>query len=253
MDINHIVTDSWDIAYFHENGIGEKVVVLPGYATVLPMLEDMLTGLVIKGYDVYAPYLHPNHGDSVIPADFSDYEKKLRSFVSKIGLDSYHLVGWSMGAGIAYLHASENPNVKTLTSLGGILPTPDRPAMLRNLEAFASLLEGTMVSHRWILPYLAEVARLSSFPENSVTQEEITGYSFDGVGIVDQPTRFIYGSKDRYYPRKIIEDFFQNQGRQIFPNRRKLMLVKGWGHNIVHHPRVTCWIDYHINNPMPTS
>ncbi len=84
--------------------------------------KDNWTRMVrhLDGFHVIVPDL-PGHGDSSFDGDvaygFEIQSQRLAEFVNAIGLSSFHLVGNSMGGGIAALYTHANPDKVTSLTL----------------------------------------------------------------------------------------------------------------------------------------
>ncbi len=123
-----VKTDRLEMAYL-EAGIGSApIVLLHGNASASPFFQDFMLALATTNrYKVYAPDMR-GYGDSEgIAVDaargLQDFSDDLDSFARTLGLNSFHLLGWSLGGNIAMQYAIDHPG--TLRSL--TLESPGSP------------------------------------------------------------------------------------------------------------------------------
>ncbi len=103
-----------DLSYY-EFGKGEPLLFLHGGRTRASTYKKSLDELS-KKYRVIAPDI-PGYGDSSVPNtpwSFEDYAKFFQSFVNRLELKEFVVVGYSFGGGIAYNLAFICKNVKKL-------------------------------------------------------------------------------------------------------------------------------------------
>jgi len=116
-----IKTDRLEVAYL-EAGIGSTPIVLVhGNCSSSLFFQDFMLALAATGrYKVYAPDMR-GYGDSeVLPVDGTrgvrDYSDDLDALARSLGLDSFHLLGWSLGGNVAIQYAIDYPGkVRSLT------------------------------------------------------------------------------------------------------------------------------------------
>lgn len=213
-----VVVDDHTWPYL-EGGSGETVLLVHGFGMDRDFWGELLPALT-KKYRVIAPDL-PGFGDSTkipgagygIPAQ----AKRLNAFTEMLGLEQFHLVGFSMGGGIAGYYAGEHPErVKSLvliSALGADTPVESeteklvkqgkKPLIFRDGEGF-----DVMVSMAYLHPpkipgpirkYLAAIGA-----ENYGLHERIfDDLSMEGVGVlktwlpkISAKTLILWGAKD---------------------------------------------------------
>ncbi len=121
----HLSTN--DIATFYEDtGRGPPVVLIHGHSLDLRMWEAQVPPLVDGGYRVIR-YDVRGHGRSEAPASgytWQNYSLDLRDLLDRLDIDApVHLVGLSMGGGIALQFAVDHPQrVASLVLVDSTVP-----------------------------------------------------------------------------------------------------------------------------------
>ena len=116
-----VQTDRLEVAYL-ETGTGNiPVVLVHGNCSSSHYFQDFMLALAAKPtYTVYALDMR-GYGDSeVLPVDATrgmrDFSDDLNAFVQALDLNSFHLLGWSLGGNIAMQYAIDHPgNLRSLT------------------------------------------------------------------------------------------------------------------------------------------
>ena len=123
-----VKTDRLEMAYL-EAGTGNiPLVLVHGNCTSSLFFQDFMLALAATNqYRVYAPDMR-GYGDTETLAvdatrSMRDFADDLASFVQRLGLTSFHLLGWSMGGNIVMQYAIDYPG--TLRSL--LLEDPGSP------------------------------------------------------------------------------------------------------------------------------
>lgn len=163
---------------------------LPGLATALPGSAAVATGL--PGLDVIVPDL-PGYGDSAPltqPHTLAAYAAAIEAFREALDLGPVHLIGHSLGASIALLHASTYP--ASLRSLTLINPVSTANNMTANLGKLYYRLAAA-------LPARAARFWLASKP---------AVYIADAMIIV---------TKDKAIRRRILDEDYENYARSSVP------------------------------------
>ncbi|HUN78903.1 MAG TPA: alpha/beta fold hydrolase [Solirubrobacteraceae bacterium] len=100
-------------------GSGEPVVLLHGFTAAWGVWRPILADLVAR-YEVIAPTLPGHHGGPAYPADrpisFEHSTDAVEALLDDLGLDTAHLVGNSMGGGIA-LELAKRGRARSVTAL----------------------------------------------------------------------------------------------------------------------------------------
>ena len=173
---------------------------LPGLATALPGPAAVATGLPsptavasgLPGLDVIVPDL-PGYGDSAPltqPHTLAAYAAAIEAFREALDLGPVHLIGHSLGASIALLHASTYP--ASLRSLTLINPVSTANNMTANLGKLYYRLAAA-------LPARAARFWLASKP---------AVYIADAMIIV---------TKDKAIRRRILDEDYENYARSSVP------------------------------------
>src|SRR3972149_4535268 len=111
--------------YYEEQGSGPAVLLIHGHAADPRPWERQAPGLARAGYRALC-YDVRGHGRSSIPLTgytWEDYSADLKALLDQLAVASAHLVGLSMGGGIALQFALEHPRrVLSLVLVDSALP-----------------------------------------------------------------------------------------------------------------------------------
>jgi pimeloyl-ACP methyl ester carboxylesterase len=116
-----VKTNRLEVAYL-EAGTGSiPIVLVHGNCSSSHYFQDFMLALATTGHNiVYAPDMR-GYGDSeVLPVDGTravrDFSDDLDAFVKALDLNTFHLLGWSLGGNIAMQYAIDYPGkVRSLT------------------------------------------------------------------------------------------------------------------------------------------
>jgi pimeloyl-ACP methyl ester carboxylesterase len=233
--------DGLNIHYFTA-GQGEPLVVLHGGGGDARTWLDNIAALSAK-YTVYAPDL-PGYGGSQ-PLVGNYYIPELAGFVDSfsdnLGLDSFHLLGHSLGGGIALNYALESPHkIKKLVLVSSLclgreialwVRLLSIPALLRFIGA--SVL-ATLRGIKWLVKtLLIPVEFVAPFSTASVnlggsvtTFKEQTLILVNRLSEIMMPTLLVWGARDPIVPvrqayaaAQLIPDcqlkVFENRGHNV--------------------------------------
>lgn len=102
---------------------GEPVILVHGNCSAARFFEELMLAIPAK-YRVIAPDLRGYGRTEVKPLDatrgVSDFSDDLHALVETLGLDTFHLVGWSLGGNVAMQYLIDHPG--KLASLTLIAP-----------------------------------------------------------------------------------------------------------------------------------
>jgi pimeloyl-ACP methyl ester carboxylesterase len=91
---------------------GDPVVLVHGNMSSGPFWEETMLTLAAEGYRVLAPDLRGYGDTEAVPVDATrgmrDWSDDLKALVTSLDLGRFHLVGWSMGGGVAMQYAIDN-------------------------------------------------------------------------------------------------------------------------------------------------
>jgi pimeloyl-ACP methyl ester carboxylesterase len=91
---------------------GDPVVLVHGNMSSGPFWEETMLTLAAEGYRVLAPDLRGYGDTEAVPVDgtrgMRDWSDDLKALVTALDLGRFHLVGWSMGGGVAMQYAIDN-------------------------------------------------------------------------------------------------------------------------------------------------
>src|SRR3954453_13649472 len=106
--------------HVYESGLeaGEPLVLVHGNASSARFFEQAMTAL--PEYHIYAPDLRGYGASEAKMVDASrglrDYADDVHALVETLGLETFHLLGWSLGGCVAMQYVIDHPQrVRTLT------------------------------------------------------------------------------------------------------------------------------------------
>src|SRR5436190_6766912 len=116
-----VKTNRLDMAYLLSGAGNIPIVLVHGNCSSSLFFQDFMLALAGTGrYQVYAPDMR-GYGDSeTLPVDATrgmrDFSDDLHAFARTFGLNSFHLLGWSLGGNIVMQYAMDYPGtLRTLT------------------------------------------------------------------------------------------------------------------------------------------
>jgi pimeloyl-ACP methyl ester carboxylesterase len=236
-----------DVRYYSA-GQGEPVMVIHGGAGDASTWWNNIAELSLN-YTVYAPDL-PGFGGSQ-PLKGNYYVHELSEFIDKfagsVGLDSFNLVGHSLGGGIALDYTLKKPNkVKKLVLISSLclgreigfgLRLLSIPTLIHSLCVIA---KGVIKAIKWVFKQLKQVEFISPLtPAIMHIGENITS-AFgrqslvleSRLGEVNVPTLVVWGARDPVVPvrqayaaARVIPDcqvkVFKNRGHNVHRDELK--------------------------------
>ena len=235
-----INVDGRDVHYYTA-GHGEPLVVIHGGGGDARTWRSNIVELSEK-YTVYAPDL-PGYGGSQ-PLDGNYYIPELSaflgSFASNLGLESFYLMGHSMGGGVALDYALKSPHkIKKLVLVSSLclgreisfwVRLMSIPGLLRSLGALTiSLLK----SIKWLAERLNPAGFVMPLSPASVTVGgNITTLKQQSLVLENRlaeiavPTLLVWGSRDPIVPVK-----HAYQAAKVIPDCR-VKVFENRGHNV---------------------
>lgn len=115
-----VTTNRLEMAYLQAGTGSTPVVLVHGNASSSLFFQDFMLALTESGrYTVYAPDMRGFGDTETLPVDATrgvrDFSDDLNALASELGLNSFHLFGWSLGGNIVMQYAIDYPG--TLRSL----------------------------------------------------------------------------------------------------------------------------------------
>jgi abhydrolase domain-containing protein 6 len=214
-----------------EGGRGEPAVFLHGFGVDKDHFWTFLHGFS-KSYRVVVPDL-PGFGEGTRRLtdgyDIPTQVKRLNKFLERLGLDSFHLFGESLGGYIGGYYASEYPEkVRTLALMdaGGVSPAVPSDALrlfeesgkvilvYRTVEEFEEFISFVFKKAPWIPgPFKRHFAMMGALNHefNSKIVQDIldTGmYLLESrLPEISARTLVIWGRNDRLFDESVVEKF----------------------------------------------
>jgi pimeloyl-ACP methyl ester carboxylesterase len=236
-----IKVDGLDVNYY-TSGQGEPIVVIHGGGGDARTWWNNIAELAEK-YTVYAPDLpgyggsQPLDGDYFIP-ELSDFVDR---FARSLGLEEFHLVGHSLGGGIALDYALKSPHkIKKLVLVSSLclgreiafwVRLLSIPALLRFLgSAVMGVFKGiTWVIKTLLIPveFIIPLSPASMIIGGSITTfKEQTLVLAHRLSEVVMPTLLVWGAKDPIVPVR-----HAYTSAQVIPDCQVKVFEKR-GHNV---------------------
>jgi pimeloyl-ACP methyl ester carboxylesterase len=107
-------TDRLEVAYLEAGSGNIPLVLVHGNCSSSHFFQDFMLRLAANGhYTIYAPDMR-GYGDSeVLSVDgtrgMRDFSDDLNAFIQALDLNSFHLLGWSLGGNIAIQYVIDHP------------------------------------------------------------------------------------------------------------------------------------------------
>ncbi len=231
-----------------DGGKGETVLLIHGFGLSKDLWGNMLP-LMSKSYRIIAPDL-PCFGET-LPVDGEHYTvtnqaERLHKFITALKLESFHIVGVSMGGAISAVYASQHPDkVKSLTLIGpfGVesktksdfqkaYQKGENPLVFKTTEGFDETVAYGSNKPEKVPDHLksyitAAVATRYDFNKKTF-KDEIDSEGWDMLRKylkkIDSPSLVIFGDKDRIFDVSCI-DIFSKEIRNVKP-----IVIKDAGH-----------------------
>lgn len=206
--------------FFIKAGEGHPLLLIHGGAPGACSLVNygpVIQPLADCGFTVYA-YDQPGYGLTALPEDNSQEYKvaHAQEFIKAVGLDSYHVVGNSMGVYISLRLALDDPNLAKLVLVaGGALSTNDSSeaqersrkhgqdlaAYTPSVENMRRLLGGTLYKQHLVTDELVQLRYEMSTGANFVAQQERRKSPaprpvVDDLHRLTMPTLVVWGRND---------------------------------------------------------
>jgi 2-hydroxymuconate-semialdehyde hydrolase len=214
---NNIMVNGLDIHYL-QGGEGYPLVVVHGGGGGTTAWLNSLE-LLSEYYSVYAPDLPGFGGSESIDDRFSipEYVDFLDSFVDELGLRRFHLIGHSVGGGLALKLALKAPNkIEKLVLVSSLFLGKEIAFWARcfsSLSVFRWMAESLLAVFRvvaWIARHLSP-SRILSPPFSRVQMalgrsimavEGQTTVLSDQLSGLIMPTLLVWGARDGIVPMK---------------------------------------------------
>jgi pimeloyl-ACP methyl ester carboxylesterase len=222
--------------YFEQDGQGDTVVLLPGWAGSITDLDHLRRGLVSE-FRVIAIDL-PGSGRSqpqprhYAPTYYHDDARTLLGLLAELRVETAHLVGFSDGGEVALLMAAQQsvPILSVLTwgAVGQIVAAPGM------LDGLANLLDDPTDRFKSLAAYLAEKYGVEAARIMAKSWAQAMSTIIDAGGDVSRsqaasircPVLMIAGTHDPFCPTDLVREM-----AEAMPRGRYLE-VPGAGHDI---------------------
>lgn len=225
-DSVHVIQTKYETAKFHymESGKGEPLILVHTAGQSLYTFRRLFYKLALS-YRVIAVDL-AGHGYSDRPSIFEysieDHGESLSRFMDALGIESAHLLGFSMGAAYVLELAHEHPDrvgKLILVSPGGI--TSEMPMLVRMME---SPLLGGIASRLYSLKSVEKMLGECVFDHTVITEHDIKEYY-----------RPASDPDGRFAIRRTISNFDENRMSSMLREIEHDVLIV-WGEDDKWHP-----------------
>jgi pimeloyl-ACP methyl ester carboxylesterase len=209
-----VTVDGRDVRYYTA-GAGDPLVVIHGGGGDARTWENNIRALA-RSYTVYAPDLPGYGGSQALPGRcyVPELAAFLDRFTSKLGLERFHLIGHSLGGGIALKFALDFPRrIKKLVLVSSLCLGNEIAFWVRllSLPAFiksaGAVVMATLRGVKWVFEmfnpaeYVMPMSPASVAIGGSVTTFRRQSLVLkDRLAEVDVPTLLVWGKKDPIVP-----------------------------------------------------
>jgi pimeloyl-ACP methyl ester carboxylesterase len=241
-----IKVDGRDVLYYTA-GHGEPLVVIHGGGGDARTWWDNIAELAEK-YTVYAPDLPGYGGSQALDGDYfiPELAEFLDKFARSLGLEKFHLVGHSLGGGIALDYALKSPQkIKKLVLVSSLCLGREIafwvrlfsiPALIGSIGA---LIMAVLKSVKWVVMQLNPAEFIMPLsPASMSVGSSITTFRSQTLVLENRlsevavPTLLVWGAKDQIVPvrqayraSKVIPDcrveVFKNRGHNVHRDELK--------------------------------
>lgn len=223
-------------------GSGKPLVLVHGYFGGAAVWQEQIEALSAR-FDVIAPE-HAGYGESAALAardSIADFASDILDLLDELGIDSFYLLGHSMGGMIAQHLASNAPSRVEKLVCYGTGPHGTMPNRFETIDASRQRLHedgaaatGKRIAAKWFVQgaaasgYPATIAIAEQLPlENALAgltaMEKWDG--FEQLPLIKQPTLVLWGDGDQSYQWALPESLW----RHI--KRSNLAVMPNCGHN----------------------
>jgi pimeloyl-ACP methyl ester carboxylesterase len=236
----NIKVDGRDVHYYTA-GRGEPLIVIHGGGGDARTWRDNIIELAEK-YTVYAPDLPGYGGSQALDGNYyiPELSRFLGSFASNLGLEKFHLVGHSLGGGVALDYALKSPQkIKKLVLVSSLCLGREIAFWVRlfSIPAFLRSVGMLTISILRSIKWLAERLNPAGFimplsPASMTVGGNITTFKQQSLVLENRlsevavPTLVVWGSRDpivpvrhAYQAAKVIPDcrvkVFENRGHNV--------------------------------------
>ena len=203
--------------YYAVYGKGEPLLLLHGGLGQIEMFGPNLEALA-KNREVIGVDLHGHGRTDLGNRDISliDQGADLSVVVKKLGYKQVDVLGYSLGGGVAFQFAAQNPSlVRRLVLVSTVYGTDGfHPEMLPQQAAVSSKMMDMMKGTPMYQSYVAIAPHPDEFPKLLDKMGEYMRKSYDwsaDVKKLTMPTLLVYGDSDMIRPEHIVQ-FYQLLG-----------------------------------------
>jgi pimeloyl-ACP methyl ester carboxylesterase len=203
--------------YYEIHGSGEPLLLLHGGLGTIDMFGDLLPRLAAK-HQVVAVDLH-GHGRTALgnrELSLIDQGDDMAAIVKQLGIEQVDVMGYSLGAGVAFRLAVQHPQVvRRLVLLSCPLSTDGfYPEMLPQQHAISGAMADMMKDTPMYKSYVKVAPHPEDFPKLLDRMGEYMRKSYnwaDDVKKVQAQTLLVYADGDMIRPEHIVQ-FYQLLG-----------------------------------------
>jgi pimeloyl-ACP methyl ester carboxylesterase len=217
---------SRQIKYCHlGQGNAETIFFMHGFGAMPEAYGTLLCSLSSK-YEVIAPLMYGRNYFSIQPTTLEQYKELSHDFISSFKVSKSHLVGHSMGGGIAFMLASSTNIAKSVVGLSPLLPVSYgfvnfslRHFLIRfnqfSLRAGDNLEEKLKAQKYAVLNFFPYLFNLNKKPFQTISLiKSISKFSLNNLNF-SVPTLILYPERDEFFS---LSSENKNKMQQVMKN-----------------------------------
>jgi pimeloyl-ACP methyl ester carboxylesterase len=206
----HLAVNGLDY-YYELHGQGEPLLLLHGGLGSIDMFGPILPALA-SGRQVIAVDLH-GHGRTALGTraiSLIDQGDDMAEIVKQLGFPQVDVMGYSMGAGVAFRMAVQHPaSVRRLVLVSGFFSQDGfYPEMLPMQAQVGSAMAEAMKNTPMYQSYIKVAPHPEDFPKLLDRMGELMRKPYnwaDDVKKLTMPTMLVYGDSDMFRPEHMVE------------------------------------------------
>jgi pimeloyl-ACP methyl ester carboxylesterase len=222
--------------YYEEHGTGTPLLLLHGGVMAIDLAWAELIPVLAADYRVIAVEYqgHGRTADIDRPITLTNLAADMVALLDHLGIDRAHVVGHSLGGGIALEMAVRHPDrvLSIVPMSAGVKPEGDHPDM-SDPSTYATSTRMPTADHMAAMQ--GAYARLSPTPDNfgefitkmTATARALAGWTDEELAGITAPTTLVFGDHDFYtedHPGKA-QQLIPGAHLAVFPNTTHMQVT----------------------------